>query len=129
MHDMLIAADPDKMAAIFAKPAYAAQDWVHLCTWDYFVGQWIYLQGLEKKIFTRLSLMITFNTGEPNPVPLPLNSALNICTCRSECAHSCCMGFFTLKFAACMKFNWFYVTHCTVGVRPLHTLTRHMLHA
>jgi hypothetical protein len=57
--------DPDKMANMFTRPAYAAQDWVHLCTWDYFVGQWIYQQGLEKGIFTRLSLLVTFNTGDP----------------------------------------------------------------
>ena len=56
-------ADPDKMAAMFSKPAYAAQDWAHLCAWDYFVGQWIYLQGIEKNVFTRHSVLITFNTG------------------------------------------------------------------
>lgn len=56
-------ADPDKMASMFSRPGYAAQDWVHLCTWDFFVGQWIYLQGLEQNIFTRLSLFVTFNAG------------------------------------------------------------------
>jgi hypothetical protein len=58
-------ADPEKMAQMFARPSYAAQDWVHLCTWDYFVGQWIYLQGLDKGLFTRLSLLVTFNAGMP----------------------------------------------------------------
>lgn len=53
------------MAQMFTRPSYAAQDWVHLCTWDYFVGQWIYLQGLEKGVFTRLSLLVTFNAGTP----------------------------------------------------------------
>lgn len=60
-------ADPDKMASMFTRPGYAAQDWVHLCTWDFFVGQWIYLQGLEKNVFTRLSLFATFNAGEAFP--------------------------------------------------------------
>lgn len=44
-------------------PAYAAQDWVHLCLWDYWVGSYIYLQGLEKGVFTAHSLVLTFNTG------------------------------------------------------------------
>lgn len=56
-------ADPNKMASMFNVPGYAAQDWAHLCTWDYFVGQWIYLQGLEKGVFTSHSLFLTFNTG------------------------------------------------------------------
>lgn len=53
------------MAAMFSqdRPVYAAQDWAHLCTWDYFVGYWIYLQGQDKKIFTRHSLVLAFNSG------------------------------------------------------------------
>jgi hypothetical protein len=65
LETMRVVADPEKMAQMFARPSYAAQDWVHLCTWDYFVGQWIYLQGLEKGLFTRLSLLVTFNAGMP----------------------------------------------------------------
>lgn len=45
------------------RPTYAAQDWAHLCTWDYFVGYWIYLQGQDKKVFTRHSLVLAFNSG------------------------------------------------------------------
>lgn len=58
-------ADPQKMTAMFSpdRPVYAAQDWAHLCTWDYFVGYWIYLQGQDKKIFTSHSLVLAFNSG------------------------------------------------------------------
>eukprot|EP00892_Ulva_mutabilis_P012317 jgi/Ulvmu1/9458/UM052_0026.1 len=60
-------ADPKKMASMFSqdRPLYAAQDWAHLCTWDYFVGYWIYVQGQEKGIFTRHSLLLAFNSGPP----------------------------------------------------------------
>lgn len=44
-------------------PAYAAQDWVHLCTWDYFAGQWVYMQGLKNRVFTAHSLLLIFNSG------------------------------------------------------------------
>eukprot|EP00951_Prasinocladus_malaysianus_P003924 scaffold27746_cov37-Prasinocladus_malaysianus.AAC.3 len=30
-------ADPAKMLSLFDNAAYAAQDWVHLCTWDMLV--------------------------------------------------------------------------------------------
>jgi hypothetical protein len=37
--------DPEKMLSLFNNPAYAAQDWVHLCTWDMLVrGQRSYTQ-------------------------------------------------------------------------------------
>ena len=29
--------DPEKMLSLFNNSAYAAQDWVHLCTWDMLV--------------------------------------------------------------------------------------------
>jgi len=61
--------DPVKMAAMSEGPrgpGYAAQDWAHLCTWDLFVGQWIYLQGLEKRVFTAHSLLLAFSTGAPH---------------------------------------------------------------
>jgi hypothetical protein len=48
---------------MFTRPSYAAQDWAHVCTWDYFVGQWVYLQGLEKGIFTSHSLFFIFSSG------------------------------------------------------------------
>ncbi|KAK3278205.1 hypothetical protein CYMTET_13831 [Cymbomonas tetramitiformis] len=59
-------ADPDKMASMFvASPSYAAQDWVHLCTWDLIVGRMIYLDGLAKGLPTWHSLTFCFNSGPP----------------------------------------------------------------
>lgn len=70
--------DPKKMASMFSadRPTYAAQDWAHLCTWDYFVGYWIYLQGQDKKVFTRHSLVLAFNSGAaPSPEPAQQSSS------------------------------------------------------
>jgi hypothetical protein len=51
------------MVEMFDSGSYAAQDWAHLCAWDYFVGQWIYQRGLEKNVPTGISLLLTFNSG------------------------------------------------------------------
>ena len=56
--------DPDKMRQLLASgPGYAAQDWIHLIAWDLIGGRWIYLDGLEKKVPTWHSLIITFGGG------------------------------------------------------------------
>ena len=56
--------DPDKMRELLSSgPAYAAQDWIHLIAWDLIGGRWIYLDGLEKKVPTWHSLIITFGGG------------------------------------------------------------------
>lgn len=57
-------ADPEKMRAFLSSgPGYAAQDWIHLIAWDLIGGRWIYLDGLEKRVPTWHSLMITFGGG------------------------------------------------------------------
>lgn len=56
--------DPDKMRELLSSgPGYAAQDWIHLIAWDLIGGRWIYLDGLEKKVPTWHSLVITFGGG------------------------------------------------------------------
>ena len=57
-------ADPEKMREFLSSgPGYAAQDWIHLIAWDLIGGRWIYLDGLEKKVPTWHSLLITFGGG------------------------------------------------------------------
>lgn len=67
--------DPDKMKEMLSSgPAYAAQDWIHLIAWDLIGGRWIYLDGLEKKVPTWHSLIITFGGG-------PIGLVLHYITC------------------------------------------------
>lgn len=69
-------ADPEKMKEILSSgPGYAAQDWIHLIAWDLIGGRWIYLDGLNKKVPTWHSLIITFGGG-------PLGLLLHFATCR-----------------------------------------------
>lgn len=68
-------ADPEKMRQILGSgPGYAAQDWIHLIAWDLIGGRWIYLDGLDKKVPTWHSLLITFGGG-------PLGLVLHFITC------------------------------------------------
>ena len=56
--------DPVKMQSMLSSgPGYAAQDWIHLIAWDLIGGRWIYLDGLDKKVPTQLSLVFTFTGG------------------------------------------------------------------
>lgn len=68
--------DPSKMQAMLSSgPAYAAQDWIHLIAWDLIGGRWIYLDGLEKKVPTQLSLAVTFTGG-------PLGFLVHLLMCK-----------------------------------------------
>lgn len=68
--------DPGKMQAMLSSgPAYAAQDWIHLIAWDLIGGRWIYLDGLDKKVPTQVSLAATFSGG-------PLGLLLHLLTCK-----------------------------------------------
>ena len=70
--------DPDKMKEMLSSgPAYAAQDWIHLIAWDLIGGRWIYLDGLEKKVPTWHSLIITFGGG-------PIGLVLHYITCTVD---------------------------------------------
>lgn len=68
--------DPGKMQEMLSSgPAYAAQDWIHLIAWDLIGGRWIYLDGLDKKVPTQLSLVATFTGG-------PLGLLAHLLTCN-----------------------------------------------
>ena len=66
--------DPDAMAAfanptlstlagLFADERVMATGWIHYIVMDLFVGRWIYLQGQEKGIWTRHSLVLCLFAG------------------------------------------------------------------
>ena len=68
--------DPSKMQEMLSSgPAYAAQDWIHLIAWDLIGGRWIYLDGLDKKVPTQLSLAATFTGG-------PLGLLVHLLVCK-----------------------------------------------
>lgn len=41
------------------------EEWSHVLTWDLFVGRWIWLDGIERKIFTPHSVLLTNLIGPP----------------------------------------------------------------
>ena len=51
------------LAQLFSDEKVMATGWVHFLVMDLFVGRWIYLNGLEKQIFTRHSLAICLFAG------------------------------------------------------------------
>ncbi len=51
------------LAGMFANSQVMATGWVHFLVMDLFVGRWIYLQGLEKRTFTRHSLALCLFAG------------------------------------------------------------------
>ncbi|MEO0768196.1 MAG: ABA4-like family protein [Cyanobacteria bacterium J06649_4] len=66
--------DPDSMAAfanptlstlasLFADERVMATGWIHYIVMDLFVGRWIYIQGQEKGIWTRHSLVLCLFAG------------------------------------------------------------------
>jgi len=66
--------DPESMAAfanptlsalagLFADERVMATGWIHYIVMDLFVGRWIYLQGQEKGIWTRHSLVLCLFAG------------------------------------------------------------------
>jgi hypothetical protein len=55
--------DLGSLAGMFANSQVMATGWVHFLVMDLFVGRWIYLQGQEKGIFTRHSLVFCLFAG------------------------------------------------------------------
>lgn len=51
------------LAGMFANSHVMATGWVHFLVMDLFVGRWIYLHGLENRIFTRHSLALCLFAG------------------------------------------------------------------
>ena len=46
-------------------PNFVAEEWSHVLAWDLFVGRWIWLDGLERQIFTAHSVLFTNLIGPP----------------------------------------------------------------
>lgn len=51
------------LAGLFADEKVMATGWIHYIVMDLFVGRWIYLQGQEKGIWTRHSLLLCLFAG------------------------------------------------------------------
>eukprot|EP00667_Euglena_gracilis_P021853 EG_transcript_24101 len=57
-------ADPALMREFAAStPSYIAQDWLHVCAWDVIGARWIYLDGLDKAVFTAHSVFLCQAAG------------------------------------------------------------------
>jgi len=57
-------ADPALMRDFaVSTPSYIAQDWLHVCAWDVIGARWIYLDGLEKGIWTIHSVFLCQAAG------------------------------------------------------------------
>lgn len=46
-------------------PNFVAEEWSHVLTWDLFVGRWIWLDGLQRGIFTSHSVLLCNLIGPP----------------------------------------------------------------
>jgi hypothetical protein len=46
-------------------PNFVTEEWSHVLTWDLFVGRWIWLDGLERGIFTAHSVLLCNLIGPP----------------------------------------------------------------
>lgn len=46
-------------------PNFVAEEWPHVLTWDLFVGRWVWLDGLQRGIFTRHSVLFCNLIGPP----------------------------------------------------------------
>jgi hypothetical protein len=59
--------DPQKafMNMVTNYPNFVAEEWSHVLTWDFFVGRWIWLDGLKRGIFTSHSVLFANLIGPP----------------------------------------------------------------
>eukprot|EP01036_Dinobryon_divergens_P029153 gene29152-38216_t len=53
------------MLGMMTYPNFVSEEWSHVLTWDLFVGRWIWLDGIERKIFTPHSVLLTNLIGPP----------------------------------------------------------------
>lgn len=53
------------MLGMMKYPNFVTEEWSHVLTWDLFVGQWIWLDGLKRGIFTSHSVLLTNFIGPP----------------------------------------------------------------
>lgn len=46
-------------------PNFVAEEWIHVLTWDLFIGRYIWLDGLKRGIFTSHSVLLSNLIGPP----------------------------------------------------------------
>lgn len=46
-------------------PNFVAEEWSHVLTWDFFIGRWIWLDGLRRGVFTSHSVLFCNLIGPP----------------------------------------------------------------
>lgn len=58
--------DPQQaMVGMMRYRNFVSEEWSHVLTWDLFVGRWIWLDGLERGIFTPHSVLLCNLIGPP----------------------------------------------------------------
>jgi len=53
------------MSGMMKYPNFVSEEWSHVLTWDLFVGRWIWLDGIERGIFTPHSVLLCNLIGPP----------------------------------------------------------------
>ena len=60
------AGDPQAaMIGMMKYPNFVSEEWSHVLTWDLFVGRWIWLDGIQRGIFTSHSVLLCNLIGPP----------------------------------------------------------------
>lgn len=60
------AGDPQKaMIGMMTYPNFVSEEWSHVLAWDFFVGRWIWLDGLRRGVFTPHSVLLCNLIGPP----------------------------------------------------------------
>eukprot|EP00542_Grammatophora_oceanica_P021168 CAMPEP_0194034822 /NCGR_PEP_ID=MMETSP0009_2-20130614/7255_1 /TAXON_ID=210454 /ORGANISM="Grammatophora oceanica, Strain CCMP 410" /LENGTH=222 /DNA_ID=CAMNT_0038675907 /DNA_START=48 /DNA_END=716 /DNA_ORIENTATION=+ len=58
-------APQQSMMGMMRYPSFVSEEWSHVLTWDLFVGRWIWLDGLERGVFTPHSTLLCNLIGPP----------------------------------------------------------------
>ena len=53
------------MLHMMTYPNFVSEEWPHVLTWDFFVGTFIWQDGIKRKIFTPHSVLLTNLIGPP----------------------------------------------------------------
>ena len=53
------------MLGMMRYPNFVSEEWSHVLTWDLFVGQFIWVDGIKRGIFTPHSVLLTNLIGPP----------------------------------------------------------------
>ena len=60
------AGDPQAaMIGMMKYPNFVSEEWSHVLTWDLFVGRWIWLDGIQRGVFTSHSVLLCNLIGPP----------------------------------------------------------------